>query len=191
MDRGFAIPSILIGQAISQVYVSRAARLATVDPAALRSLYSKCVRKLVLFGAAPFALVLVAGPQLFSLVFGTSWREAGAYAQILALAQFAGFVSWPLLPTLNILELQSWQFGWDVSRLCLSVGAVTFARSAGFSARGAISAYAVAMAASYLLHLIISYIAVIRNERHSTAGGEPSEPSSAALITVTSAATTL
>jgi O-antigen/teichoic acid export membrane protein len=177
MDRALALPAMMVGQAISQVYMSRAARLATTDPSALRSLHLSSIRRLAIFGLVPYGTILVAGPQLFSLVFGASWREAGTYAQMLAVVQLAGFVSWPLTPTLNILERQAWQFAWDVSRLALAAAAVVGAHALGWPARGAVAAYGAALLLGYLAHLVASQAAIIIRQRAFSGRGEESAPS--------------
>jgi O-antigen/teichoic acid export membrane protein len=183
MDRALALPAMMVGQAISQVYMGRAARLASSDPAALRSLHLASIRQLALVGLIPYGIVLLAGPQLFSLVFGASWREAGTYAQMLAVVQFAGFVSWPLTPTLNILERQAWQFAWDVARLALAAGAVLAAHMLGWPARGAVAAYGGALLVGYLVHLVVSQVAIIIRQRSFTGAattlGSPHVPEQA------------
>ena len=48
--------------------------------------------RLLIVGALPTAVLLLAGPWLFGLVFGPTWTEAGDYARILAVAYLAQFV---------------------------------------------------------------------------------------------------
>ena len=42
------------------------------------------VPALFLVAIVPFSMAVVWGPDLFSLVFGSGWREAGHYASMLA-----------------------------------------------------------------------------------------------------------
>jgi O-antigen/teichoic acid export membrane protein len=177
MDRALALPAMMVGQAISQVYMSRAARLAASDPSALRTLYLSSIRRLAVIGLVPYGVILLAGPQLFSFVFGVSWREAGTYAQMMAVVQFAGFISWPLTPTLNILERQAWQFAWDVGRLALAAAAVIAAHALGWPARGAVAAYGTALLVGYLSHLVASQAAITIRQHAFSGQGEGSAPS--------------
>jgi O-antigen/teichoic acid export membrane protein len=167
-DRALGFPTMMIGQAISQVYMGRAAQLGATDPRSLRALFVSSVRRLMILGAVPYLVVVVAGPPLFAFVFGAAWREAGVYGRILAAVQFVGFVSWPLLPTLNLLERQGWQLAWDSGRLALGAGAVALAHTLGWSARAAIAAYGTALIVSYAAHLIASYAAIVLRERRTT-----------------------
>src|SRR5262249_30331060 len=105
-------------------------------------------------------LFMVFAPFAFSLVFGAQWRESGEYARILALMHYAAFVSWPLTPTLNLLEQQLWQFAWDAGRLILTLGSLWVVSSFGGSARMAIAAFGLTMLLGYISHLLLSYHAI-------------------------------
>jgi len=160
VERLISVPTALVGAQISQVYGARAARLAHDNPAELRPLFLELLLKLAWTGAPPFAAVVLAGPWIFATVFGESWRVAGEYARIVAIAQYFGFFVWPVMPTLNILEHQHWQLAWDVGRLVVCAGAMAAAQSLGRSPFWVIGAYAIAMSIAYLAHAALSYTAI-------------------------------
>jgi O-antigen/teichoic acid export membrane protein len=161
VDRVLGVSTVLVGQAVSQVYSTEAARC-SADPLALRSLFTRTMARLSLFALAPSLLLALFGPTAFSLVFGSSWLEAGIYGQLLAVYYYVGFVVWPLIPTLNVLELQGWQFMWDLGRLVLSVGFIVLAFVLGLSPRYAVAFYGLGMLIGYLAHLGLSWIAIRR-----------------------------
>jgi O-antigen/teichoic acid export membrane protein len=159
-DRVLGAPAILVGQAVSQVYCVEAASLNVSNPEAFRGLFLRSAKRLLWLGLIPLLIFLLFGPSLFGFVFGASWREAGVYARLLAAMHYVAFVSWPLTPTLNILEKQFWQLGWDVGRLVLTLGSLWVAHRLGWSARSAIAAFGAVVLAGYGSHLLISHHAI-------------------------------
>jgi lipopolysaccharide exporter len=99
-----SIPLSLIGGAVGQVFflhateAHRAQRLAEAT-AAVHA-------RLVMIGAFPALALIVAGPELFEVVFGGAWREAGSYARYLAVWIFLGSVASPLTRLFDVLERQ-------------------------------------------------------------------------------------
>ena len=164
-DRVMGVPAILIGQAVSQVYFAEGSRACNSDPRALRSLFLRSAKRLALFGAVPFLLLCIFSPMLFGFVFGASWREAGIYARMLAMMHYVSFITWPLMPTINILERQFLQLAWEVSRLVLNLGALWLAYHWGWSARAAVAVFGGTMLLSYAAHLLISHLAIAKRIR--------------------------
>jgi O-antigen/teichoic acid export membrane protein len=64
----------------------------------------------------PFLLVTVSGPFLFTVIFGPQWREAGAFAAVLAPAWFLRSIATPVR-VFNTFERQSLAFGWQLITL--------------------------------------------------------------------------
>lgn len=159
-DRVLGAPALLIGGAVSQVYSVEAASRLAADPRAMRTLFLRSVKRLAVLGIAPFLVFLCFGPRLFGFAFGEAWREAGVYARLLATMHYMAFISWPLTPTLNILEQQFLQLGWDLGRLGLTVGFLLLAHHWGGSARGAVGALGAAMLVGYAAHLLLSHYAI-------------------------------
>ena len=164
-DRVLGAPAVLIGQAVSQVYCVEAAALNTADPNALLGLFMRSVKRLLLLGFIPFLTFLFFGPILFGFIFGQSWREAGVYARWLAAMHYVAFVSWPLTPTLNILEKQSWQLGWEIGRLLLVMGSLWLTHHWGWSARSAIGTFGAAIFVGYASHLLLSHYGIKKRIR--------------------------
>jgi O-antigen/teichoic acid export membrane protein len=77
------MPAALVGQALSQVFYERAARLRGA-PHELRRLLGRTLLPLAGVSAAVLAGALLLAPAVFSLVFGREWAPAGEYARLLA-----------------------------------------------------------------------------------------------------------
>ena len=123
--------------------------------------------------------------QLSPLLFGAAWKESGVYARILSLSYYFAFISWPITPTLNILEKQFWQLSWDISRLALTLGTLLLAHQLGCTARSAIALLSVAMMAGYLAHLFLSDLAIRRKTlQHPIAGNSAMIPQQTAINAV-------
>jgi O-antigen/teichoic acid export membrane protein len=76
----------------------------------LRALYAPIVRGLFLLGLVPFVIILIFGRQLFSVVFGSKWAEAGQLVQILSPGILLEFVALPLATFFLITNSQRYTF---------------------------------------------------------------------------------
>jgi len=166
-QRVIGVPMVLIGQAVAQVYLGEASRLAQENPGALLSLFLKTAQQLLLVGSVPIVVLGAGGPRVFALLFGERWPEAGVYVQFLAAMFIVQFVVVPLSQTLNVLERQDWQLVWDAGRLALVVGGLVMASVLGWPARVAVIVYGVVMSVAYGGLFILSGIAVRRRLKGS------------------------
>ncbi|GAB47067.1 lipopolysaccharide biosynthesis protein [Mobilicoccus pelagius] len=95
--RLLAAPAVLLGQAVSQVLFPRLARLDRESDGARTGVeLRRATEALVLVALPVFSIVWLLGPELFALVFGVRWREAGVLAAVMAPWLAANFVSSPL-----------------------------------------------------------------------------------------------
>lgn len=100
-----SMPTNLIGKSVGDVYYPRITR-AVQNGEAITAMLVKATSALALVGLVPFAVVIIAGPMLFSWVFGAQWAVAGEFARWLALAEFFIFISRPCVVTVPALSLQ-------------------------------------------------------------------------------------
>ena len=159
-SRVMSAPLELIGRSVAQVYMGEAADLARRDPRALKRLYYKSTRKLLLIGTLPCVTILALGPTIFEFAFGAQWAEAGVYGRYLTVMLLAQFVNFPLVHTLNVLERPGWQLVWDAGVLVSGLGGVAVLHRLGFDARAAVLYYSCAMGAMFALHFVMSAIAI-------------------------------
>ena len=111
--RMLQFPMSLIGSSIAQVFFQRASEARS--DGTLPFLVENVFRLLVMIGIFPILAVTIIGPELFAVIFGDIWAEAGLYAQILSIWAFVWFISSPLSTIWIVLEKQA--FGIRVTTL--------------------------------------------------------------------------
>lgn len=162
VNRVLGIPIGLIAVSVAQVYVSESAKLSRSDPNRLMSIFLKTTRNMLYIGLLPCAVFALTAPWLFVHIFGSAWRDAGEYARFLSFMFYASFIDSPVSQTLNILERQRAQFGWDLSRLIVTFAAISIPHWLGYAASVAIPAYGGAMMIMYCVHWTQSYFGISR-----------------------------
>ncbi len=106
-----AIPLSYAGNAVSRVFFVHAAeaRLAQLR-GRLTDISTMVHRRLVMIGLFPTLVLMVAGPDIFAVVFGEdvgqNWRTAGIYVQYIAPWLFFGSIVSPLTRIFDVLERQ-------------------------------------------------------------------------------------
>ncbi|CAN5467245.1 oligosaccharide flippase family protein [soil metagenome] len=146
-----ALPLGMITGSVGQVFFVRAAaanRAGTLD-----QLTATVLRRLVQIVAGPVAVLLVAGPQLFAFVFGPEWREAGVYAQYVAIWAGLAAIAPPLTRVFDVTERQRQDLIFSVILLALQVIAVVIGIAFN-DARVLILAVGVFGALGRLVHLV-------------------------------------
>jgi lipopolysaccharide exporter len=102
--RLFQTPMSLVSGAVSQVFYRHAAE--TKDTGQLPMVVGSLYRQLLSLVLVPCLVLMLIGQELFGFVFGSQWREAGLYAQILAPWAALWFTSSPLSVVYIALEQQ-------------------------------------------------------------------------------------
>lgn len=100
-------PMSFIGGAIAQVFYQRAAE--AKNEGSLAPLVENVFRVLLVIGLFPILILTIIGQDIFSVVFGQVWAEAGVYTQILSIWGLVWFISSPLSMLYVVLEKQ--EFG--------------------------------------------------------------------------------
>ncbi len=121
VDRTVSLPLGLVIITFSQAFSSHYARLLREDARAAVPYFAALIRMAALAGLAPLALALVLSPVAFPLIFGAQWREAGIYAQLLAVMYYSSLVVGPVNTALVVAGKLRWQLGWELARLILLV----------------------------------------------------------------------
>jgi lipopolysaccharide exporter len=103
-NRLLRLPMDLLGGAISQAFFPRAAVARTEGT--LASVVEAAYRRLVTVSLAPTLVLGLVASDIFQIVFGARWIEAGVYTQILSLWTFFWFISSPLSSLFSVLEMQ-------------------------------------------------------------------------------------
>ncbi|MGB9927155.1 MAG: lipopolysaccharide biosynthesis protein [Methanosarcina sp.] len=109
------LPMSFVGTSISQVFFQRASR--ALSEGTLSNLVESVFRMLVIIGMFPILILTIIGSDVFTVVFGRAWTEAGVYVQILSLWGFIWFISTPLSTIYVVVEKQHFGFGYNFFNL--------------------------------------------------------------------------
>lgn len=93
--RVLTLPATLIGNAVAQVFYPTIAAQVQ-NPETVRKILARASTALLLVGFPIFVLVSLWGPDIFPLIFGAKWLEAGLFARYLSPWLLLGFISSPL-----------------------------------------------------------------------------------------------
>ena len=97
------LPSNLIGNAIGQVYFQR---MTTMGREKRRINSLLLFEKLIIIGIGQLTVLTIIGKEIFTLLLGASWAQAGVYSQILYLMIFMQFIMIPANYLIIIFEKQ-------------------------------------------------------------------------------------
>lgn len=137
-----SMPNNLMGKSVGDVYYPRVTQaIHAREP--LLPLLSKGVLGLTLIGLIPCCVLVIFGPQLFTLAFGVQWQQAGEFARWLALAEFIGFAARPCNVTIPALGLQGRYLIVEIASTVLRVAAAVMGAWLYKSAMGVVIAYGV------------------------------------------------
>lgn len=100
-----SIPMNFIGGAIARVFYQKAAE-ANNRPGELANVVEQVFKRLVSIGVLPILILTIVGKDLFVIVFGARWAEAGVYVQIMGVWMFFNFISSPMSTLTSVLEKQ-------------------------------------------------------------------------------------
>ena len=115
-------PMALIGGAVGQVFFANGVE--AHRQGTLGILVTNLHEKLAHIAMPPLALLTLQGPELFGLVFGAKWEQAGVYAQWMAPWMYLMCVSSPLSTVLTVLEKQKHTLLFQVMLTSFRVAAV-------------------------------------------------------------------
>ena len=149
--RVIAGPLTIVGMAVKQVFTGESSAAIREVGGTMGVALRHAASRLLLVGAVPAVVLAIFGPELFGLVFGSEWTEAGEYARLLTVAYLAQFVVVPLSSTLFLLERQGWELGWAVLRLALTAGGPAICGLVGAPMTTAIIALSAGHTISYLV----------------------------------------
>lgn len=120
--RVLAMPMSILGDAIGKVFFSNAAE--AYREGRLAPMVEKVHRKLAEIAMPATLLLVIAGPELFALVFGQNWREAGEFARYMAPWLFMVFITSPLTTLFSVMERQRLGLIFQASLLVVRIIAI-------------------------------------------------------------------
>ncbi len=116
--RFLGLPVYLIGQSVGQVFFRKASETHNAQ-GDLRLLLMKTSKRLFVFALAPFFLLFVFAPGVFSLVLGEQWREAGMFARYISPWLILSFTISPISYIVTVLNQQKVMLFYEIFALAL------------------------------------------------------------------------
>jgi O-antigen/teichoic acid export membrane protein len=143
-------PTQLMTKAINDVFFPR-----LVDGAHRREdvtvLVLKAAGALGAVSIVPMLVLILAGPELFRLVFGVRWSEAGEYSRWLSLLTCTTLVLRAALTATPILNLQGTYLIFEIASTALKLASLSIAMFGSFSPLVAVASYSIAGSVSNVL----------------------------------------
>lgn len=96
---------LLLGDSVNRVLHKEAADMVNGGKD-LAPFINNVFRALVYLSLLPFVLVMLVGPELFSVFLGERWLVSGQFAQAMSIWSFANLLNLSLLPLFGVLNLQ-------------------------------------------------------------------------------------
>ncbi|MFP4698565.1 MAG: lipopolysaccharide biosynthesis protein [Eubacteriales bacterium] len=152
------LPLSLIGSSIGQVFYAEAADIGKSNPNRLKVLSSRLIKNLALIGLLPLIALLILGPWLFSIVFGSEWYEAGVYARLIAVMVYFHLLITPFGRIMEIFERQSINLYINIFRVISILSLFLLAQYLNLSSHITVLLYAIIVSINYILLLIIAYL---------------------------------
>lgn len=135
------LPMNLIGSSVAQVYYAEIAGYGKSRPDKIRRLSISIMRRMLYVGIIPMGTIMIAGPWLFSFVFGAEWHDAGVYARLLSMIILVKFMSSPVASCLDVFEMQRTQLILNMVRMLLMVAVFMASKALGFSPLVTVAVY--------------------------------------------------
>lgn len=153
-------PIMLISSSVYQVY-SRSVSENQKKGEDIHHFTVSIVKKLALTAIIPFTVLLLIAPPLFEFIFGSPWRVAGFYTQLIAPMLFLVFIVSPVTYIPILLGYQRKAFFLDIFYLVLRTG-VLFAGFYLESASFAIAAFS-GVGVIFQIYLLTWLISLTKN----------------------------
>ncbi|MDD3906757.1 MAG: oligosaccharide flippase family protein [Bacteroidales bacterium] len=109
------LPMSFIGGSIRQVFLQRSS--VAKHEGKLPALVEDACSVLIMLSVMPFLLLTIVGGDLFALVFGSEWYEAGVFAQILGMWAMIWFVASIMSELIYVLEFQEFGLLYNILNL--------------------------------------------------------------------------
>ena len=120
--RVLAMPMSVIGSAIGNVFLANAAEAHREKRLAF--LVAQVHERLSHIAIPPVLVLIIAGPEIFALIFGSQWREAGSFAQWMAPWLYVVFITSPLSTLFEVMEKQKYGLLFQIVLLVMRTGTI-------------------------------------------------------------------
>jgi O-antigen/teichoic acid export membrane protein len=156
IQRVIGTPITIVGGAIGDVFRQSASK-AYAERGECVSEYKNTLKKLLMISILPFTIFLFIAPDLFAIIFGKNWSEAGKYAQILTPMFFLQFISSPLSNMYLIAEKQKNDLYLNVILFIVTLLPFLLAMHLTMSVETVISFFSLFYSLIYAVNLIVTF----------------------------------
>lgn len=139
------LPMGLIGDSVAQVYYAEISKLGKDNPDKIYRLTVTLIKRLFFIGLIPVAFLIILGPWLFSVVFGSEWHDAGVYARYLSIYILMSLISTPVAHIFNLYERMDLQLILNIVRVLLIVIVFVVCHYIEIAAINSIIVYSISM----------------------------------------------
>lgn len=165
--RVLQVPINLLSQSYQQVFLQRITEERRVGTDLVHLLNSATLM-LACVGAIPSLIVIAFGPQVFSLIFGTMWADAGSYARWLTFLIVTSFAVSPSNMVLIASERLQFLFVFDLAQFAVKMTAVLIG-AAMCSAELSVALFSAA-GVSFNIIMFLAALRATRSPRREEAG---------------------
>ncbi|QOZ66938.1 oligosaccharide flippase family protein [Bradyrhizobium arachidis] len=117
-------PAWLLAKTINDIFFPRLAELANHGQET-RPLLLKATGALCAITALPFGILILFGPQIFGLVFGAKWTEAGSYSQFLSFVFLTAIITRPAFAAASVYRVQPAYLVYEILSIIVRLGALS------------------------------------------------------------------
>ncbi len=170
VQRVLAVPLALIAASVADAFHSRLALYSRTAPAHTMGFFRRTTVALLLLGLMPAVALMLAGPQMFRIVFGHEWGPAGALAALSAPWFLAQFVVSPLTRLVFVLSGQESKFIYDLAVLGSMVAVYEIAAHRHMTLHHMVALLAALNTLAYVAYYFVLYRIVARHPKERAQG---------------------
>ncbi|WP_176817119.1 lipopolysaccharide biosynthesis protein [Franzmannia pantelleriensis] len=158
------MPSSLVGNSVKEVVYPKMAEKMN-ENLSVTGLLVKATLSLMLIGLFPLTIIVLSGPWLFGIVFGSDWTVSGQYAQWIALLVFFNLSNKPSIASIPILHLERAILVYSVVATFLRLSSIWVAYYLWGSDLSAVAFFSITCSISYIVLLAIVFIASVKRDK--------------------------
>ena len=123
-NNAIRLPISVVGNSIGQVFYQRCAK--AYHEGTVKPIVEGTLKHLVMLSLFPMLLISIIGKEMFVVVFGPDWLDAGVYSQILSLWVFFVFITVPVSYIPNIYDKNEKFLIFQLLNLATRVGSLVY-----------------------------------------------------------------
>lgn len=160
-----SMPVTFIGTSVGRAFLGEVAQIGMNNGNTIYKITIDVMRRLFLFSLIPFLLVVLFGPWIFQIVFGSEWYDSGLYARMMAIYLIFQFMYSPIEEGIfNVFEKQHLVLLVESCRITIILTVLSLSYYFELSSMHTVLIYSIGLALQYLIGLAI-ILNVIRNSR--------------------------